>query len=415
MLALVFPGQGAQRVGMGRDFYDRYPAAREIFDRADATLDWHVSSLCFDGPPDTLARTRHTQAALFVTEIAMLEGLKSEFALPVAFAAGHSLGEFSALVSAGALSFEAALRLVERRATLMSEASQQGHGLLAVTELSVDEIEACVDEQRAHGAILDVACFNGPEQAVLAGDVAAFTAVGPVLEAHGARIVQLSVEGAFHSRWMAPCVGPFSEALNTVSWQSLSYPVVANATAKPYPRDMSTCPPLLERQLCSPVRWLQTVRFLCMQGVTHILEVGPAPVLSRLASSILPALRSTAVCKATDVDGLGAFLAEVPGERLRLAFIGRALAHAAATRNEAGDAAPTTFERECRQPYQAVMRRYQAGSEDPRVISPDDMKLAIEMLRGVMEHKRVNAAERAERWHELAWLDRQGLVAAACA
>ncbi|RQU33433.1 ACP S-malonyltransferase [Burkholderia cenocepacia] len=410
MMALVFPGQGAQLVGMGRDFRNRYPAARAVFELADAVLSRHVSELCFEGSSDALARTRYTQAALFTTEVAIFEALKSEFMLPVAFAAGHSLGEFSALVSAGALSFEDALRLVDRRATLMAEASEGGQGLIAVSEFSAGETEAVVQELHGCGLGLDIACFNGPDQTVLAGDSAALTAASSVLEARGASIVRLNVQGAFHSRWMSPCVTPFAQTLAAACWQSLHHPVVANVTARPYPSEIHLWPALLESQLCSPVRWLQTVRFLCSQGVTHVLELGPTPVLSRLATAVLPALRTTAVCTTADVDGLGAFLAEVPEDGLRFAFLGRCLAHAAATRNEAGDAATEDFERECREPYQAVMQRYQALREQHQAITSDDMRVAVEMLRRVMEHKQVADSERYERWQELSWFDRQGLV-----
>lgn len=409
MLALLFSGQGAQRVGMGQDFCDRSPASRAVFAEANEILGWDVAELCFAGDAAKLARTRYTQPALFTVEMAILAAVRDELELPVAFAAGHSLGELTALTAAGALSFADGLRLVERRGRLMDEAAREAQGLLAVSGIGSADVEELRQDLEGLGVPLDLACHNSPEQVVLAGELGALERAAERVQELGGKSVRLKVSAAFHSRWMRECAGRFADSLAQVAWQEPAFPVVANESARPYPADREAWAGILTRQLVRPVKWLQTVRFLCAQGVTHVLEIGPTAVLSRLAEEVLPALRARTVARVADLDRARELVGELASAPLELALIGRCLAHAAATRNHAV-ADEDGFERECRQPYRQVMERYQRLLERPSLVSVDDCRLAVEMLERVLAHKGVGAAERRERWQELSWLDRHALT-----
>jgi [acyl-carrier-protein] S-malonyltransferase len=306
-IALLFPGQGAQFVGMGQDLAQRFPEARAVFDEADDLLGFSLSSLLWGGPEEELTRTRHAQPAIFVHSIATLRVLEPRLG-PVALAAGHSLGEFSAWVAAGTLSFRDALKAIRTRGEAMDEAGQARPGAMAAV-LGLDDeavVRFCERCAEASGGIVVPANFNSPGQTVISGDSRGVAlAIETAREAGAKRVLPLRVSGAFHSPLMAPAQGTLAAALAEIPFGNPRFPVVSNVTAAPV-TDSEEARDLLVRQLTAPVRWHPSIARMVAGGMHTFVEIGPGSVLTGLNRRNAPGTRSMAIGTADDVE---AFLA----------------------------------------------------------------------------------------------------------
>jgi len=282
---MLFPGQGSQAVGMGADLVEAYPEARDLFARADTLSGLPLSRLCFSGPLATLTETRYAQPALLVHSVAVLRVLESH-RVHAAIVAGHSLGEYSALVAAGVLDFDAALRIVLRRGELMFDSGQRQPGTMAaVVGLDTDAVESVCAEVRDIG-VCDLANLNAPDQVVISGAVEAVAAALPRLEAAGARMVKpLTVSGAFHSALMRRPGEQLASTLDEFRFDRARVPVVANVTGEPE-QDGECLRDHLKRQIASPVRWVQSMRALRARWPGPVLEVGAGNVLRGLLRRI---------------------------------------------------------------------------------------------------------------------------------
>ncbi|HKA36740.1 MAG TPA: ACP S-malonyltransferase [Thermoanaerobaculia bacterium] len=288
-LALLFPGQGSQSVGMGRALFDESDAARRVFEEADAALGFPLSRLCFEGPEEELKLTANTQPAILTHSIAAFRDLEARFSdrlAGAAFAAGHSLGEYSANVAAGALSFSDAVRIVRLRGTFMQEAVPSGVGAMAaIVGLAPMEIEAACREA-AQGEVVTPANFNSPEQTVIAGHAAAVARACAACTARGAkRAIPLPVSAPFHCSLMAPAREKLRPHLEQASFQNARIRVVTNVDARAE-SDGGALRDALLRQVDSPVRWVESIRTLASAGVDRALEIGPGNVLSGLVRRI---------------------------------------------------------------------------------------------------------------------------------
>ena len=276
---------------MGKDLAEKFPAAREVFEEADEALGFALSELCFNGPAEQLQLTWNTQPAILTTSIAALEALEAEgFAAP-AFVAGHSLGEYSALVAAGSLSLADAVKIVRARGRYMQEAVPVGSGAMAAILGSDLETVNAACAEAAKGDVCSAANINSPGQIVIAGDVAAIDRAIEILKARGARrAIKLNVSAPFHCALMKPAQERLAADLNQTSFGDLATPLVTNVDAKPINTGAEARDALV-RQVSQPVRWLESVEFLAKQGVQSLVEIGPGKVLSGLARQINRELR----------------------------------------------------------------------------------------------------------------------------
>ncbi len=309
MVALLFPGQGSQFVGMGRELADRFPAARDTFAEADAVLGFPLARLMWEGPEDELTATRNAQPAILTHSVAVLRCMGGRTGA-VDYAAGHSLGEFSAYVAAGSLGFADALRTVRRRGELMFESGQQRPGTMAaLLGLEDAEVERICREASAEGegeGEVVPANYNAPSQVVISGDVAAVERAMELAKAAGAkRVVALNVSGAFHSPLMAVAEQGLRAQLEGVTMRAPRFPVLSNVTAAPV-TDAEEARRLLVRQLTSPVRWTASMRALVDAGVDRFLELGPGGVLSGLLRRVTKELPARTIGTAEETE---AFLA----------------------------------------------------------------------------------------------------------
>src|ERR671921_1456425 len=316
--ALIFPGQGSQAPGMGRELAEKYSAAREVFEEADEALGFALSKLCFEGPAEDLQLTENTQPAILATSVAALRAAESEGLPRPAFVAGHSLGEYSALVAAGALSLADAVRTVRKRGRYMQEAVPVGEGAMAaVLGGDLETIEAVCAESRQGGEVCSAANINSPGQIVIAGSAAAVERAIPLLKERGAkRAIPLKVSAPFHCALMLPAQERLAADLDSVEFKDLGVPLVTNVDAAAI-RTGAEARAALVRQVSQPVRWRESVELLSREGADTFVEVGPGKVLGGLVRQTAPQTRSLNV---EDASSLKAALdALAPGSGGRMA------------------------------------------------------------------------------------------------
>ncbi len=286
-VGLLFPGQGSQSVGMGKDFYDNYPVAKQIFEEANEVLELDLTTICFEGPEETLKLTTNTQPAILTTSIAALRVLQEQIDLNVECVAGHSLGEYSALVCAGAVEFADAVRTVRKRGQYMQEAVPVGTGTMAaIIGLPQEKVEELCQQINNENNIVTLANINSSGQFVISGHTQAVNALVELAKEHGAkRAIPLAVSAPFHCPLMRPAAERLDETLQAVTFQNLNIPLVNNAEASVITSGAEARASLV-RQVYKSVEWEKSIRLMSERGVTTFIEVGPGKVLSGLLRRI---------------------------------------------------------------------------------------------------------------------------------
>ncbi|MBU5246224.1 MULTISPECIES: ACP S-malonyltransferase [Bacillus] len=294
-IAFLFPGQGSQFIGMGKELYDQVPAAKRLFDEADETLETKLSSLIFEGDAKELTLTYNAQPALLTTSMAVLEKFKESGITPD-FTAGHSLGEYSALVAAGAMSFKDAVYTVRKRGEFMNEAVPAGEGAMAaILGMDADALKQVTDKVTEDGHLVQLANLNCPGQIVISGTAKGVELASEQAKENGAkRAIPLDVSGPFHSELMKPAADKLKEVLDSCELKDADVPVISNVSADVM-TDKADIKEKLIEQLYSPVRFEETVNKLIAEGVTTFIEIGPGKVLSGLVKKVNRRLKTIAV------------------------------------------------------------------------------------------------------------------------
>ena len=284
-IAFLFPGQGSQSVGMGKDLYENFESAKTIFDTADSVLNKSISTICFEGPEEDLKQTINTQPAIVTMSIAAMKALTSQIDIKPDYVAGHSLGEYCAMYTAGVMSLENTLKSIQKRADLMG--ATKGGSMAAVLNASEEQLKAGLAEGSKVGYV-DVANYNSPAQVVITGDENAVKAAGDYMLANGVRrVVPLAVSGAFHSKFMENAGHEFASFISNVELNDASIPVITNVDAEPTVNS-ADFREKMPKQIYSSVHWTQTIEKMVSDGVEIFIEIGPGKVLAGLNKKIAP-------------------------------------------------------------------------------------------------------------------------------
>lgn len=282
-IAFIFPGQGAQAVGMGKDVYENYESAKNVYDTADKVLNKSITKLCFEGPEEDLKQTKNTQPCIVTTSIALMEAFKSMIDITPDYTAGHSLGEYCAMYTAGVMDLETTLKLIQKRADLMGET--KGGTMAAVLNATDEQLQAGLAEGRKVGYV-DIANYNSPVQVVMTGDVDAVKAASDYMLANGVRrVIPLAVSGAFHSKYMEKAGEQFKAYLADFELNDAKLPVYTNVDAEAT-TSASDFKAKMPMQIHSSVHWTQTIQKMIAQGVDTFVEIGPGKVLAGLNRKI---------------------------------------------------------------------------------------------------------------------------------
>lgn len=310
-IAFLFPGQGSQAVGMGKDLYDNFESAKNVFDTADKVLSKNISTMCFEGPEDSLKQTINTQPSIVTMSIAAMEALKSELDITPSYTAGHSLGEYCAMYTSGVMSLENTLKAIQKRADLMS--ATKGGSMAAVLNASEEQLKAGLEEGSKVGYV-DVANYNSPAQVVITGAEDAVKAASDYMVANGVRrVVPLAVSGAFHSKFMENAGKEFAEFVSNLDLNNASIPVITNVDAE-ITTNSEDFRVKMPKQIYSSVHWTQTIEKMIAEGVDTFIEIGPGKVLAGLNRKISSEIKTYNVFDKASLDAtVGALKEELAG------------------------------------------------------------------------------------------------------
>lgn len=398
-LAFLFPGQGAQSVGMGKKLYDTYPTARRIFEEASDALHMDMCKLCFEDKDKRLSHTEFTQPAILTVSYAAFTVFMQEVGKEPTYLAGHSLGEITALTAAQSFSFFDAVRLVRARGQFMQEAAALGNGMMtAVGNLDIPIIEEVCKRVSTSEELAVLAAVNSPMQAVISGHRPAVLKVEEELASRGARLLRLPVSAPFHSPLMIPAAEKFAEQLKQITCKPLRWPVLANIDGMPY-KDESQIIRNLTMQMSVPVRWSACMHYLQSRHISTAIDMGPQTIIGKLAAQNIPDLLVHFVEK-----GFNALtpLAKVPPTELDETvkhFLSRCMAMAVSTKNANWN--DEEYEIGVVQPYERIGDLLERITSEVTVPAVEQMSDVLAMLKTIFVTKKVSSDEQLERINQI--------------
>jgi [acyl-carrier-protein] S-malonyltransferase len=410
-IALLFPGQGSQYVGMSIGICAKHPVARRTFEEANDALGFDLKKLCDAGPMDELTQTINSQPAILATSVAIYRIYMEEVGAVPLYHAGHSLGEISALTCAGAIEFADAVKIVRRRGQFMQEAVSGevsgavalGAGAMtAVVGVDKDTITDICRKVSTNESMVVISNYNAPDQTVISGHQAAVLKAGEELAKLGARTIPLKVSAPFHSPLMQPAADKFQAELQKYRYHDLKYPVISNVTASPYPGKDQLIENLVE-QLVQPVQWVASMAYLQSQGIELVIEAGPGTVLRDLMKKNAPGITALSYDKEKDVKQvMEKLISPSPAtidKAAKLKLITRSLAIVVCTQNRNWD--NDEYQQGVVEPYRKIQQMLEELEKENQEPTLDQLTAALEMLRLVFATKRTPVPEQIERFNQL--------------
>lgn len=398
--ALLFPGQGSQYVGMAKNFCDSFKAAKDTFNEANEALGFDLAKLCFEGNIEELTKTENTQPAILTASVAAFRVFSSEIGIEPVCAAGHSLGELSALCCAGGINFADAVKIVRQRGKFMQEAVPVGvGGMAAVAGVSLEKIVSVCEKVSTEGKLVTVANLNSPVQTVISGNIEAVNKAGESLEAAGAIIIPLKVSAPFHCSLMQPAADRLSEELTKYNFNDMKFPVIANITAEPYPNKESIAD-YLTKQIVSPVKWRDSMEYIVKSGADLAVELGPKTVLRNLMKKNAPGLKTYSYDDKSDVQALKNQLGSNEQKiNNGLEIITGCIAAAVCTKNSNWD--EQEYQKGVVEPFRKVKNIREEIKKEDRQPDAGEVKIALDMLKSVFVTKKIPADEQTDRFSEI--------------
>lgn len=403
-VALLFPGQGSQYIGMGKKFYERYPIAKETFEEANDALGFDIRKLCFEGDMEKLTMTKNTQPAILTMGVAMFRIYMQEIGIEPSYLAGHSLGEITALSCAGAIPFQDAVKMVHNRGKFMQETTEFGIGsMAAISGLSWKEIEDECKIKRESGKLVVISNYNALNQVVISGYKDAVEEVASNLHEKGGRITPLDVSAPFHSPLMKLASEKFGDELTKYEYSRLKWPVMSNITALPY-EDSSRIAENLKKQIVEPVKWQATIEYLEKNKVEIGIELGPKTVLKNLMKKNSERIKAYSYDKEEDVQVLKTELnvnkntGSIEKDN-KMSVITRSMAIAVCTKNNNWD--EKEYEKGVIQPYRKVKEIQAEIEREDKEPTIEQMREALKMMRSVFITKRTPEKEQIERFNQI--------------
>lgn len=400
-IAFLFPGQGAQYIGMCKKLCSEYKIADETFEEANDILSFNLKKLCFEGDISELTKTINTQPAVLTASVAAYRVFMIEIGVDAEISAGHSLGEISALCCAGALDFGEALKLVRERARLMQEAVPLGVGsMAAVSGVSNDVIQEVCAKCSDKDFVVSPANYNSPDQTVISGHAQAVKKAAKILGERGAFVIPLRVSGPFHSELMASAAKGFRQELDKINFKPLKRTVIANVTAKPY-LGSGDFKKNLTDQITMPVRWVETLEYLQNSGAEMFIELGPKQVLKGLVQKTLPTVKALSYDPETDLTEITNIFADngKPFEADGAEFIKKCICAAVCTKNSNWDNAQ--YNKGVVESYKKLVLMRDGFKKTCQIPAAFDIKEAAKLLKTIFDTKLLPETEKRERFDEI--------------